>query len=1041
MDSPSIAKKLANFAPSRSVLLVDGSSFLYRAYYAMGKLSSKGGRPTGALYGFLAMMKSLASVAPFEYCCCVFDAKGKNFRHELYQDYKMNRPPMPDDLREQKDALFDIVPLFGWPLVAIEGVEADDVIATLAVAARAEGLRCLVATGDKDLAQLVDDNTFIIDTKPKESLVLDREAVKEKYGVWPEQIVDLLALRGDAADNVPGVPKWGDKTTQKWLGLFGSLEGVVARIEEIPGAAGKSLRDELGNLDLYKKLVSLKTDVDLSDCLPNGLAGLKTREPQYARLMAVLSSYDIESLNDHLAERYAKTHGLGAQQAKAELAAMASGALIQGRSASAPASAPRGEAASALPGAEGPEGFKSESGASVASFPALGEAKGAARFASDEAAQAFAIASAAPLVPGGSVVCRPIADYVSRFVFADSQESLAVLDRLESKSCFAFDVVEETEGDWASGAAGVALAWDDGPDAPSWDELRVFEPGRGGVDRAPLIAGIRAVWAPFAPAGAASGDAAWALAGDARDRFVSRLLGWVAEKKAVCPDVKRAMAILGERAGLEPVAGDCAIASFVLESHLSTDLEEAALRHLYVRAPAREEYFGKGAKATPASAADPAALALHGCARAFLALQLERTLYAKMDPKSREVYERIDLPLASRLRAMEETGVLLDKGKLGRMESALSGALGEIERETFALAGREFNLNSPKQLQEVLFDDLRVSRKGLRKTKSGGVSTDEETLEALAEDYPIAALLLRHRGLSKLKNTYAGKLGDQAGADGRVRTTYLQTVAVTGRLSSRDPNLQNIPVRTDEGKAIRDCFVAPPGRKLVSADYSQIELRIMAHMSGDANMIGAFERGEDIHRQTAAAIFGAPPDRVEPWQRRAAKAINFGLIYGMSAYGLAKNVGVDAAGAKRFIEDYFSHFPGAYDYIERTKERAAQRGYVETLYGRRLWIPDMLSDNFRVKARAERMAINAPMQGTASDLIKIAMNRVGAWLEKEKLKTRMLLQVHDELIFEAPEDELPIIKQKVPEIMDGAAKLKVPLAVEIGVGSNWGEAH
>ncbi|MEW6689739.1 MAG: DNA polymerase I [Pseudomonadota bacterium] len=900
---------------AKTLLLVDGSSYLYRAFHALPELKSPQGEPTGAIHGVLSMLRRLGDGAAAR--ACVFDAKGKTFRDEIYPEYKAKRPPMPEDLARQIEPLKEAIAALGWPVLAIEGVEADDVIATLATQARAAGWECVISTGDKDLAQLVDAHVTLVNTMSNERL--DAEGVKRKFGVAPERITDYLALTGDAVDNVPGVEKVGPKTAAKWIQQYGTLEGVMAHAAEIPGAVGENLRKALDWLPKGRELLTVKRDVRL----PVTLEDLAAHEPDAAKLARFFERYGLKTLQRELAGK-----------------------------APAPAAVP--------------------------------------------------------------VLVSTIEHRSSerrRYLTLSSEKELAdLIPELERAELVGFDT--ETTGLEPMGARLVGMSFAAG-DAAWYLPLAHDYPG------APSQMGVEKALEILQP---------WLKSG--RHSKVGQNLKFDAH----------VLANHGVRLG--GIAHDTLLESYVLEVHERHDLDALAARHLGWKTIGYDELTGKGAARIPFSAVEIARAAQYAAEDADCALAVHEVLFAKIqeDPKLKFVYGRIEMPVLPVLLRMERNGVLLDAAKLEAQSHELGREMLELEQKAHQAAGQPFNLNSPKQIQEILFERQQLPVK--KKTPSGQPSTDEDVLEELALDYPLPRLLLEYRALAKLKSTYTDKLPKSVNrSTGRVHTTYSQAGAVTGRLASNDPNLQNIPIRTPQGRRIREAFIAPPGAKIVSADYSQIELRIMAHLSGDEGLRHAFAHGHDVHRATAAEVFGVPLAKVSEDERRTAKVINFGLIYGMSAFGLARNLGIERATAQAYIDSYFTRYPGVKRFMDATRELARTRGYVETVFGRRLWLPEMKSGSPARRAAAERAAINAPMQGTAADLIKLAMVSVQNWLDEEKLASMLIMQVHDELVLEVPEEELEKVKGRVRELMQGVAELAVPLIVDVGVGDNWDQAH
>ncbi|WP_174363557.1 DNA polymerase I [uncultured Caballeronia sp.] len=903
----------------KTLLLVDGSSYLYRAYHAMPDLRGPDGGPTGALYGMINMLRRLRKDINAEYSACVFDAKGKTFRDDWYADYKANRPSMPDDLSKQIEPIHETVRALGWPLVMIEGVEADDVIGTLAVAAEKRGMKVIVSTGDKDLAQLVTDHVTLINTMSNETL--DRAGVLNKFGVPPERIVDYLSLIGDTVDNVPGVEKCGPKTALKWLTQYDTLDGIVAHASEIKGAVGDNLRKALDFLPMARKLVTVHTECDLA--------------AQIASIEETLPSRP--EARDELRDLFTR-HGFKTWLREVEIAD-----AVEGPTDTPPASATEMER-----------------------------------------------------------------HYETVQTWEQFDEWLARINAAELTS---FDTETTALDPMLAQLVGLSVS---------------VEPGR-------------AAYIPVAHRGP---DSPLQLP---RDEVLQKLKSWLEDpsKKKVGQHLKYDEQVLANYGiELNGVEHDTLLQSYVIESHRPHDMDNLALRHLGAKTIKYEEVAGKGASQIGFDEVALDQAAPYAAEDADITLRLHQALYPQLVDEAQllKVYRDIEMPTARVLRKMERNGVLID-GELLRVQSGqIATRLIQLEAEAYMLAGGEFNLGSPKQIGQIFFEKLQLPV--VKKTPSGAPSTDEEVLQKLAEDYPLPKILLEHRGLSKLKSTYTDKLPRMVNAKtGRVHTNYAQAVAVTGRLSSNEPNLQNIPVRTAEGRRIREAFIAPPGSKIVSADYSQIELRIMAHISGDPSLMRSFAEGEDVHRATASEIFGVTPIEVSNDQRRIAKVINFGLIYGMSAFGLASNIGISRDAAKLYIDKYFQRYPGVANYMDETRTKAKRDGFVETVFGRRLWLPEINGGSGPRRQGAERAAINAPMQGTAADLIKLSMIAVQDWLEASKIETKMIMQVHDELVLEVPEAELPEVRKRLPELMCGVAKLKVPLVAEVGVGNNWEEAH
>lgn len=933
-----------------TLLLVDGSSYLYRAYHAMGQnLTAPDGAPTGALYGVLNMLRRLRSEYPHDYCAVVFDAKGKNFRHQMFEEYKATRPPMPDDLRPQAEALPDLVRLTGWPVLVIGQVEADDVIGTLAKQGAEHGLRVIVSTGDKDMAQLVDERVTLVNTMSSETL--DIEGVKAKFGVRPDQIRDYLALMGDKVDNVPGVEKCGPKTAVKWLEAYGSLAGVMEHASEIKGKVGENLQAALPQLPLSYDLVTIKTDVDLHAELSDGIESLRRTTPKWAQLVVDFKRWGFRT--------WLK---------------------------------------------------EAESNMNTGSTDDL--------FGSDSIGEQAALNAEMPFEKQAEKATAP--EKLDYQAVTTEAQFAALLDKLSRADTIGIDTETTSLDAMNASLVGISIAFQAGE--------AVYIPVGHSLTAAPEQLDLQDVLGRLKPH-----------------------LGNPALKK-IGQNLKYDQHVFANYGiALNGIAGDAMLASYIIESHLGHGLDELSERWLGLETITYESLCGKGAKQIGFADVAIGQATEYAAQDADFALRLEAHLRAQMDEKQLEMYEKMELPVAQVLFEMERNGVQIDRAELARQSAELGAELMKLEQEAYAAAGQPFNLNSPKQLQEILFDKMGIPTKGLKKTAKGGISTNEAVLEQLAPDYPLPKIILQNRSLAKLKSTYTDKLPEMISPkDSRVHTTYAQAVAITGRLASNNPNLQNIPIRTEEGRKVRRAFTAPQGSVIVSADYSQIELRIMAHLSGDKTLIAAFQNGEDVHRRTAAEVFGTAPENVSSEQRRYAKTINFGLIYGMGQYGLAKSLGIDNLSAKNFIDRYFARYPGVAEYMQRTKEQAAAQGYVETLFGRRLYLPDIRNKNANARAGAERAAINAPMQGTASDLIKRAMIDVSRWLSEceaspwdELLQSKLIMQVHDELVLEVVETELDFVKEKLPQIMakvDGGL-LDVPLVAEVGVGENWEEAH
>ena len=929
------------------LVLIDGSSYLYRAFHALPPLTNSAGEPTGALFGVVNMLRATLKEKP-DHIAFVVDAPGKTFRDDLYPAYKANRPPMPDELRAQVEPMCQIVHALGIDILRIDGVEADDVIGTLAVQGASAGMDVTISTGDKDFAQLVRapgvaaGSIALVNTMSGSRMDSDA-AVMEKFGVHAGQIVDLLALMGDAIDNVPGVEKCGPKTAAKWLGEYGSLDGVIASAGQIKGKIGDNLRAALQRLPLNRQLVTIKTDV----ALERDAASLRLREPHVDDLRALYGRY-------------------GFNQALKELDA---GVVA-------------GNAGPALPVAEKEPGRSRGSG----------------------------FVSAAVQAPAG---LDPALAAKGEYETITTIESLqAWIGRLRHAGQFAFDT--ETDSLDAMRANLVGLSFSAEPGAAAYLPLGHDYPGAPAqLDRAQALDLLRPLLA---------------------DPAVRKL----GQHGKYDLHVMRRHGI--DLAGYDD---DTLLESFVLDSGSARhDMDSLARRHLGYETVKYEDVCGKGAKQIPFSQCALDDATRYAAEDADITLRLHRVLSPRLaaEPALERVYREIEMPLVPVLERIEANGVKVDMDELRRQSADLSKRMLAAQQKATELAGRAFNLDSPKQLQALLFDELRLP--ALVKTPKGQPSTNEEALEAIADQHELPRVILEYRGLAKLRSTYTDKLPEMVNPDtGRVHTSYHQAGAATGRLSSSDPNLQNIPIRTDDGRRIRRAFVAPPGRKLVACDYSQIELRIMAHLSQDPGLVRAFESGADVHRATAAEVFGRKLEDVTGNERRAAKAINFGLMYGMSAFGLARQLGIGRGEAQDYIALYFSRYPGVRDYMERTREQARERGYVETVFGRRLYLEYIRAGNQAQRAGAERAAINAPMQGTAADIIKRAMISVDGWLAAHRDRALMILQVHDELVFEADESFVPTLVEEAGRLMASAAQLSVPLVVDSGTGNNWDEAH
>ena len=899
---------------ARTLVLVDGSSYLYRAFHALPRLSSSKGDPTGALLGVLNMINRLLKDQPTEYFAVVFDAPGKTFRDAIFEQYKANRPPMPDELRAQVEPLLAAVPALGLPLLCIEGVEADDVIGTLCRQCAGNDMTVLVSTGDKDMAQLVDEGVTVVNTMT--GSVLDREGVKKKFDVYPEQIVDYLALVGDSSDNIPGVPRVGAKTAAKWLNEYGTVDAIIARAGEIGGKVGESLRENIEQLVLSQKLATIRQDVEL----PFRARDLVRARPDTERLRTLYQQFELRALLRQLDE----------QLASAE------------------------------------------------------QAVGAMR-------------KAGPTVEYETVL---------------TEDAFEIwLKKLQTAALVALNL-ETTGPDREAELVGLSFCVQTG----------------------------EAAYSPLAH------DYPGAPQQLARDHVLARLKPLLEDpnRPKAGHHLKNVAYILARYGiDLKGMTFDCMLESYVLNS-VATRHDRDSLAHFYLGTDTVrfEDVAGKGAKQLPFNQVDLVPATAYAAQAADVVLQLHEHLWHRLEETEplKTLYQRIEQPLVSVLLDMEKHGVLIDREMLKLQSAELSSTMLALESEAHQLAGGPFNLGSPRQLQQILFEELGLPV--MRKTPKGQPSTGEDVLQELALRYPLPRVILDYRGVSKLKSTYTDKLPLQISArTGRVHTCYHQAVAATGRLSSTDPNLQNIPIRTHEGRRIRQAFIAPPGRLLLAADYSQIELRIMAHLSGDAGLLSAFAGDEDIHRATAAEVFGLPPGEITADNRRAAKAINFGLMYGMSAFGLARQLGVTRGEAQQYVDLYFDRYPGVKAFMDNIREQARRQGYVETLFGRRLYLPEINDRNAQRRQYAERSAINAPMQGTAADIIKKAMITVHAWLGEDAVPARMIMQVHDELVFEVDDGHAERVKDRIVSLMCGAAELSVPLKVDAGVGRNWDEAH
>ncbi|SFU35433.1 DNA polymerase I [Nitrosomonas eutropha] len=905
----------------KTLVLVDGSSYLYRAFHALPDLRNRLNEPTGAIYGVLNMLRRLYKEYQPDYSACVFDAKGKTFREDIYPQYKANRPPMPADLASQIDPLYACIRAMGWPLLVEERVEADDVIGTLARRAAGEQIQCVISTGDKDIAQLVEPGIRLVNTMNSESL--DEAGVLQKFGVMPAQIIDFLALVGDSVDNIPGVEKVGPKTAVKWLNQYGSLNNLVAHAHEIKGVVGENLRRALDWLRVSRELLTIKCDVPLTMGWPDLVAA----PLDAARLIELYEHLEFRSWLRELRQ-------------------------------------------------------------------------------SDPETNTAAIPIYDPLVQGERN--RDSRDY--QIILTDFQFE-EWIQQCESAELVSIDTETTSLNPMEAELVGLSLC---------------MEPGHAAY--IPLAHHYQGMPSQLN-----------------REQVLQRLKPWLenSDIPKVGQNLKYDRHVFANHGVmLNGIAHDTLLQSYVLESHLSHDLDSLARRHLDIQTISYDDVTGRGAKRIGFEQVEIQQAGIYAAEDADISLRLHHFLYPiiSKDAHLGHVYQQIEMPLLEVLFQIERNGVLLDTDLLREQSGELAQQLVILEQQAHSLAGHAFNLNSTKQIQEILFGQHKLPV--IKKTPKGVPSTDEAVLQQLALDYPLPKVLLDYRSLAKLISTYIDKLPQMVNRQtGRVHTNYAQAVAVTGRLASNDPNLQNIPVRTPEGRRIREAFIAPDGWYIVSADYSQIELRIMAHISQDAGLIRAFLGGQDIHSATASEVFGTSVDQVNAEQRRYAKVINFGLIYGMSEFGLATQLGIDRSAARTFINRYFARYPGVADYMQRTREFARQNGYVETVLGRRLQLPDIRSSQHNRRMGAERAAINAPMQGTAADIIKLAMISVHQWLAKAQLQSKLIMQVHDELVLEVIEDELFVVKENLRGLMENTFKLDVPLKVEIGVGKNWDQAH
>ncbi|MCI4186269.1 DNA polymerase I [Dickeya dianthicola] len=936
------------------LILVDGSSYLYRAYHAFPPLTNGAGEPTGAMYGVLNMLRSLLQQYHPSHVAVVFDAKGKTFRDDLFEHYKSHRPPMPDDLRAQIEPLHRMVKAMGLPLLSVSGVEADDVIGTLAQQAERAGKPVLISTGDKDMAQLVTPNITLINTM--NNTILGPDEVCAKYGIPPSLIIDFLALMGDSSDNIPGVPGVGEKTAQALLAGLGGLDALYADLDKIAGLTFRGAKTMAAKLEQNKEvaylsyqLATIKTDVELE----LGCEQLTVNEPDAVELRELFTRYEF----------------------KRWLADVEAGQWLQG-------------------------GKKNPPAMPFVKATAGGEPKEAASMLSQDG-------------------------YVT---ILDEKVLLDWLERIKTAALFSFDTETDGLDTLTANLVGVSLAIKPGEAA--------YLP-LGHITSRVYSSNIYS--STVSPATRMSTQLG-------RDRVLALLKPLLEDEgiRKIGQNLKFDKGVMA-RCGIDlrGIAFDTMLESYVLDSVAGRhDMDSLSERYLQHKTITFEEIAGKGKNQLTFDRIPLAQASVYAAEDADVTLRLHETLWAKLEPQQelRKVFQNIDMPLVPVLSRIERTGVLINTAILAEHSRELTQRLAELEVQAHELAGEAFNLSSPKQLGAILYEKLQLPV--IKKTPKGAPSTNEEVLVELALDYPLPKLILEHRGLAKLKSTYTDKLPQMINPlTKRVHTSYHQAVTATGRLSSSDPNLQNIPVRNEEGRRIRQAFIAPEGYRILAADYSQIELRIMAHLSRDAGLLRAFSHGLDIHRATAAEVFGLPLDRVTTEQRRSAKAINFGLIYGMSAFGLSRQLAIPRNEAQKYMNLYFERYPGVQEYMERTRQQAAAQGYVSTLDGRRLYLPDIHSRNANSRKAAERAAINAPMQGTAADIIKKAMIAIDAWLQQEKPLVTMLMQVHDELVFEVHHSVLDETSEKIRNLMEGCMQLDVPLQVDIGTGSNWDQAH
>lgn len=913
----------------KTLLLVDGSSYLYRAFHALPDLRNRKNEPTGAIHGVLSMLRRLHKDYQPDYSACVFDAKGKTFRDELYPEYKAHRPAMPHDLAVQIEPLHACIRAMGWPMLIVEGVEADDVIGTLAKQAVKKNMRCIISTGDKDIAQLVEPNITLVNTMSNE--VLDEANVLAKFGVPPERMLDYLMLVGDTADNVPGVHKVGPKTAVKWLAEYGSLGNIIAHANEIKGVIGDNLRKTLDWFDTARQLITIKCDVEL----PIGITDLEPKIQDTEQLIMLYEQLDMK--------------------------------------------------------------------ASLRELRQQGDAGQLDSNDSNKNLTTLAVDN-----EKNNTVQTDSGTYQTIYTETELDDWII---RLDAAQLVSVDTETTSLNPMQAKLVGISFCIESHHAA-----------------YLPLIHNYAGVPQQLSI-----------------DVVLNKLRPWLenATKPKLGQNLKYDKHVLANHGiQLKGVVHDTLLQSYVLESHRPHSMDSMALRHLDTKTISYDDVTGKGVNRIGFDEVAIDTATQYAAEDADVTLRLHQFLYPRIKSDNRldYIYREIEIPILDVLFEIECNGVLLDYKLLQKQSYELGGKLQALEQQAYSIAGQPFNLNSPKQMQEILFNQLKLPV--IKKTPTGVPSTNEDVLQQLALDYPLPKLLLDYRSLAKLKSTYTDKLPLMIDRNtGRVHTNYAQAVAVTGRLTSSDPNLQNIPIRTSEGRRIREAFIAPPGYRIISADYSQIELRIMAHISQDEGLLTAFAAGEDIHRATAAEVFGIALDQVDQEQRRYAKVINFGLIYGMSEFGLAAQLGIERSAARAYMERYFARYPGVEKYMQHTREKARQLGYVETVLGRRLWLPEINNVNGNRRQGAERAAINAPMQGTAADIIKLAMIAVRNWLQKEKLRSKLIMQVHDELVLEVPDDEIALMKSTLHKYMSNILQLDVPLLIEVGVGDTWEQAH